>query len=66
MTDERPRPGVHTSEEAVLYSSENATRAVDLMLDIVETLWTKPRPGDFAAWIADRQHVLQMVRDFRK
>ena len=61
-----PHPtGTNTATEVVLYSSENATRAVDLMLDIFETLWTKPRPA-LAAWVGSRQHVLQQLRDLRK
>jgi hypothetical protein len=60
-----PHPtGTNTSWANVAYSLESAERAVDLLLEVLETAFQLPRPP-LAEWASDHQHVLEMLRERR-
>lgn len=61
-----PHPtGTNVSWANVAYSLESAERAVNLMLEVLDTAFRNPRPS-VAKWASDHQHVLDALRELRR
>jgi hypothetical protein len=60
-----PHPlGVHTAKEYVVYNCENATKAVELLLEILETCATRPKPA-LESWAGDLRPSLERLKQER-
>ncbi len=57
--------GTNTSWANVAYSLESAERAVNLMLDVLDTAVLAPRPP-VAEWACNHQHALEALRERRR
>jgi len=57
--------GVNAAPEYVTYRCENATRAVDLMVDVLVTCAERPRPP-LEAWSADARRPIEGLVETRR
>jgi hypothetical protein len=63
--ESKPHPlGVGTAVEYVVYRSERATEAVDLLLEILETCVSRPKPA-LEQWANDLRPSLERLRAAR-